>query len=349
MNYNVFIAEISHAAERAMSEELISARLKVIYAEVIRIFIQRKYNKVSIVESQCNSIISIVEAVEKELKANACDMLYDLYFKGNKETLKTKLISKGKEFYKMRSANSFTQYTLNSTKEMYHVPFELKYKIANYRYSCVGHPCFYLGESSYVCWEELKRESFIYSNVAMFESTEDLTFIDLSIPSLNKELNEVDLYMLPLIIAVRLAVKRPGENYIPEYDIPQLLMECLARLREEEPNTKIAGIKYTSIYREFKGLLFDRNTVMRKCSNYVILPYTKLTKGVCPIIEKQFKFCGCISLAEIAVANPSVLTNNNEGKYAQSCFGVIEKQLKLQKTLNSGMLTYNSLSGALSF
>ena len=39
----------------------------------------------------------------------------------------------GTSFYRMRSADNYTQYTKNTEDEMYHIPFDKRYLIGNER------------------------------------------------------------------------------------------------------------------------------------------------------------------------------------------------------------------------
>ena len=81
----------------------------------------------------------------------------------------------------MRSANTFAKYTKESSEEMYHIPFELRYKVGNARFNIPGFPIFYLASSVYGCWEEMKRTDLDFANVALFKPTKDLIFLDLSV------------------------------------------------------------------------------------------------------------------------------------------------------------------------
>lgn len=38
---------------------------------------------------------------------------------------------------------------------MFHIPFQMRTNVVNYRYSISGYPCFYIGSSILSCWEEM--------------------------------------------------------------------------------------------------------------------------------------------------------------------------------------------------
>ena len=60
-------------------------------------------------------------------------------------------------FFRARKISRLTRPT---RRDLFHVPFEEREKLASQRYSIPGVPCLYLGSSAYVCWEELGRPEF---------------------------------------------------------------------------------------------------------------------------------------------------------------------------------------------
>lgn len=118
----------------------------------------------------CDSIIEVIRKVESGNRSSAFDQLYELYFgKDNGICLNICDIKAGTSFYRMRSADNYTQYTKNTEDEMYHIPFNKRYLIGNERYSLTGFPTFYLSSSIYSCWEECNRCNLDFSNVALFK------------------------------------------------------------------------------------------------------------------------------------------------------------------------------------
>ena len=290
----------------------------------------------------CDSILHVIHLMKSGRRFEAHSLLYDLYFseKGRKY-LCTCTIDRATAFYRMRKADTYTQYTSKKSEEMYHIPFELRYKVGNERYSISGLPTLYLSSSVYGCWEETKRPNLDFSNVALFKSTKPLLFLDMTLPTPTKTLNQSMLMGLPLIYASRLEVQHNGENFIPEYIIPQLAMECLIQTRNEEINEDtLIGIKYESIYQNRRDLLFKENDRDHLFINYAIPPFSSIDTGVCPLIKELFELRGNTSWAEIKYKNAMSL-NYGECKtyYDLSVFGIIEKKLNL---LSHGMLTYRT-------
>lgn len=62
---------------------------------------------------------------------------------------------------------------LFSKEEMFHIPFEKRSIIKSQRYSIPGFPALYLGSSSYICWDEMKRPNFQNIHISKFEFIPD--------------------------------------------------------------------------------------------------------------------------------------------------------------------------------
>ena len=303
-------------------------------------------------KSICDGILSLIELVNLGKRHEACDLLYDLYFSDElKERLRRFELKKDSSLFRMRPADTYTQYTRgrdskNGEDEMYHLPYELRYKVGNERYSITGLPVFYLSRSVYGCWEEIKRVNIDYSNVALFKNQKPLTFIDMTLPSEKHTLHENSFLSLPLIFACRLKVAHPEGLFIPEYIIPQLVMECLIRRRNGNFINRdvIVGIKYESVYNSERDLLFTQQDRKDVFINYAIPPFESPTTGICPIIKQIFKFWDCTSWAEINYRDPKIIENINKSAYDNSVFGIIERRLQIK---DPAVETFSSWTGCL--
>lgn len=298
-----------------------------------------------LIDKMCNGILDIMDLLNNNRRQEAHRKLFDLYFKdSNSERLRLCTVNADTCFYKMRSAEKFTQYLKDEGEAgMYHVPFEQRYKIGNDRYGITGFPVFYLSSSSYGCWEELKRPNLEFTNVALFKSTQNMLFIDMVLPSNEETINKKFMMSLPLILASRLKVKHPEGNYIQEYSIPQLVMECLIDNRTEVVvDDTIIGVRYESIRRNDVGLLFTDIDEDNIFVNYAIPPFKTMEKGICPEIMKLFYLWNSVSWAEITYKHPSWcvdVDNKVKTHYQESKFGIIEKYLCER---DRGMLTYHT-------
>lgn len=301
-------------------------------------------DKSALVEKLCTGLLDIVDLLNSNRRQEAHNKLFDLYFKDNHhERLQLRTVNSDACFYKMRAAEKFTQYLVDEgVPGMYHIPFELRHKIGNDRYGISGFPVFYLSSSVYGCWEELKRPNLEFANVALFKSTKELLFLDMVPPSEEKSLDKTSLLSLPLVLASRLEVKHPGENYIQEYSIPQLVMECLieSRVKGNIDAESIIGVRYESIHRSDAGLLFNEVDKDDISVNYAIPPFKSMEKGICPVIMSLFYLWNCTSWAEMTYRNSSwCVPKDTETHYEDSKFGILEKYLNLR---DIGVQTYHT-------
>lgn len=123
----------------------------------------------------------------------------------------------------------------------FHIPFEMRTNVMNYRYSISGHPCFYFGNTILTCWEEMhcpSLDDLVVSRIEV-QANETLKVLDLRLP---KEENKGDdkkiankrlLMTWPLIIACSIKTITPNAPFKFEYVHPQLLMLALKENNKE--------------------------------------------------------------------------------------------------------------------
>lgn len=176
-------------------------------------------------------------------------------FKGVQKSV---LLATGSEFYRARSSNSGEQF---EKKHLFHIPFELRHKVSTNRYSIPGFPALYLGDSTYVCWEEGNRKRLRDVSFSRFESAVPLNLIEITrFEDFNEEVtNEPQSlsqlkYLLryvstfPLILACTCRVKEYDANFKAEYIIPQLLLQYVTKQKD------IDGIKFPSTKVDYKKI-----------------------------------------------------------------------------------------------
>lgn len=67
-----------------------------------------------------------------------------------------------------------------SSSEMFHIPFQLRHKVSEQRFSISGLPCLYMGNSIYASWLEMNKPKLNSFQVAKLEFTyNDLKLLDL--------------------------------------------------------------------------------------------------------------------------------------------------------------------------
>lgn len=293
---------------------------------------------ISKIDTNCNNILKICEKYQQGNIADAIQDLYELYFANNELALAS--IEGNTDMYRMRSAD---KNRLFSESEMFHVPFELNYLLKNERYSISGFPSLYLGSSIYVCWEELGRPDFDYSNVAFYKTTNELKLINMKLPRKEQELNLNFILFIPLILASSLVVLHPDGVFKEEYILPQLVMHCLIKYNSAN-QIKMDGICYESVHTKGKDCWYDKRDYYKKFVNYVFPVIDISPKGQCEQLKKKFRYWTVISFNQYETKfyiNIDRKEVDSYNPYNSSKFNILEEYLKKR---NPDMLTYDKHS-----
>lgn len=195
-----------------------------------------------------------------------------------KEKLNSKKEQKGHSYYRMRVIDE--PRTELSSKDLFHVPLNMRSKIQTQRYSIPGYPCLYIGNSTYTCWEEMGRPAMHNSWFARLQNQKSIMLLDLRIP-LKENFLKAPLYyvrLFPFIIACMMPIKDYKAVFKPEYLFPQLILEWVIS------NKKYDGIYYTSTHK-------DEEFVYPADKSYnVVIPVKNPLQaaGFCPNLKETF-------------------------------------------------------------
>ena len=287
----------------------------------------------------CNMIKDIARCLEKGLHVTAFKKLDNLFHGTKKHNALSKsmpvsTLEKDTPLYRIRLVDERKKKL--SHNDMFHIPLNRKGIIRTQRYSTPGYPCLYVGESIYGCWEEMHRCNFDQCFVSRLEITQDLTLLDMRVPTewMYKERLDAVLLRMPLIIACSIIVKNPDDVFKPEYSIPQLLTEWIINNNNNGSGKRkkglIYGIRYTSSFAskefEFPGTKSD-NVVF-----FVLDPLS--SKKHCPELSKLFKITSptCNEYEKLKKGydvDSGTYDNeaNLEFNYDSSDFGQLEERL----------------------
>lgn len=242
--------------------------------------------------------------------------------------------------YRMRPTE---KYELFEQEGLSHIPFNLAHNTSNERYSICGLPSLYLSSSVYGCWIEMDCPRIETVNVALFEPKNEVRFLDLSYPNENDVYDEKRIMLLPIIVACDMLVKYPDANYKYEYTIPQLILECLVKYRNQKMPGQTLGIRYISVKRKTTKLAYTYKDFKRLYYNFVFPPVEIKYEGQCPIIKGNFLFKkATTSFYMQNIEREMPLLKEYKDKYEQSLFFRLESHLR-----NSNILTYTNRAGAL--
>jgi hypothetical protein len=183
----------------------------------------------------------------------------------------------GTSFFRIRSKNYLNSKPFEKV-DLFHHPFEKRGKVSSQRYSIPSFPCLYVGDSLYVCWEELNRPDLRKIQAVRFQSTAPFSVfnIDFSVYGNPDKINKLKPYELrsylllwPLFAVCSIEVQddRKSDPFKPEYIFPQLLLQYfipifLASLKSGGFNDLI-GVQYGStrvnqvLYRQQNNSFFN--------------------------------------------------------------------------------------------
>lgn len=247
---------------------------------------------------------SALTELEKGLNSN---------LKNFEEILNVREFHSNTNFYRIRIHK--LNYPLKP-ENFFHIPFDLRGKIKTQRFSIPGFPSLYLGNSSYVCWEELNRPNLNDFQIVRLENTQPLKVIDLSPPkSDNKSPNEYYKYLMiwPLVLASSVRVRNYDNYFKPEYIIPQLLLQWVRK------NNRIDGISYQTTHIDFKDSLSKGEFL-----NIVLPVKENKLKGLCSELENEFRMTESISVQLNQCSTSGLMDGGDFNRYNNRNVQVIE-------------------------
>ncbi|RIJ45504.1 hypothetical protein D1614_22820 [Maribellus luteus] len=253
-------------------------------------------------------------------------------------------LAENSNLFRIRTVNS--NYPL-SKKEIFHIPFNMRERVATQRYSIPGLPCLYLANSIYVSWEELGRPSDNIIQASRFCNTRELRLLDLTNDIYSNKYdagnNPIENWQLfyyltiwPLVAACSVKVPDRNATFKPEYIIPQLLLQWINK-------NELDGIKYSSTH-------IDLNNTNHVGHMYnIVVPVKSFDKdeGYCDELVEMFKVSSVIPMQLTQIAMNRIvegdlrnedlrgieLIEGNRILYSVSSFGKLEAQLmKLEPT-----------------
>jgi hypothetical protein len=214
--------------------------------------------------------------------------------------------------YRIRADRALAAAQRPSRRDIFHVPFESRHRVANERYSIAGLPCLYLGSSIWICWEELNRPEFDSVWVSRFRFFADITVLDFQFPPVlawhlfgvvlkkfrdaqgkapPKELQNrfdekfIASYILcwPLPAACSVKVESRVGSFFPQYIVPQILLQWVTKVQ------RVDGIRY-----------FSTKTAPKEADAYAhcsyVFPARNISgSGHCSRLREQFHLTAPIS------------------------------------------------------
>lgn len=236
--------------------------------------------------------------------------------------------------YRIRSDRS--EFKIPDRGDIFHVPFEKRRLVGNQRYSISGLPCLYLGSSLWICWEELGRPALDGLWVSRFRIVKPVSVLDFQFsphqvwrmfealgvgaPKAIDRTSEAELKAhfnldflksyascWPLIAACSIKRDQRIGTFVPEFIVPQLLLQWVAQ------EARVDGIRYFSVRTPTQG-----NHLLAH-SNCVFPVKTVSFKGHCAELKKVFALTEPISweaLTAVDFGTRSIITNKDSNAFA---------------------------------
>jgi hypothetical protein len=312
-----------------------------------------------LIEGQINSILSSVDMYYRGFPSESYRKLsasLNILLKQKLLPIQTVPLSfKGKNFYRIRVSSN-----KNLTKaDLFHIPFQMREKVSTQRYSIPGLPCLYLGDSTFVCWEELGRPNFDNMHIARFDlsaSNFKFLFFNISVNDVRDRsfvktndgiyISQLVVFLCywPIFAACSTVVEKPDDVFKPEYIVPQLLLQWLVKTKG------IDGIQYKSNRINVTGHSLGTFT-------NVVIPIKDINEsGFCHQLVSKIKLTNPISWQLLDIADPKKesskqiedlhvsdlrramyieLINGERTNYLNTKFGILEDKLNL---MNAGYI-----------
>ena len=308
---------------------------------------------IPLIQDQIILILASVEAYNRGFPAESYKRLTTALNILVKERLlpitKAPIIDNKSNYYRIRVSENKSL----SKSDLFHIPFHLREKVSTQRYSIPGLPCLYLGDSVFVCWEELGRPSFDNIHVARFDlscSSFNFLYFNTSVKEIRercftrsldgKFVNHLVQFLCywPILTACSLVVSKPVDVFKPEYIVPQLLLQWLVRSK------KIDGV----IYKSNRVNISSHN--VGTFANMVIPIKETDRYGFCPILSRTVKLTQPISWQLLDISDPKKefpfrssvdlevddlrramfieLIEGEKANYLKTKFGLLEEKLK---------------------
>lgn len=211
--------------------------------------------------------------------------------------------------------------------DIFHIPFEKRQIVSPQRYSILGLPSLYLGGSVWVCWEEMNRPAFEQIQVSRFKAVpmsnvrvldfayrpavmaRFATFLQSDLHKVTDNAEFILSYAMcwPLLADCSIRVRYPDNPFVPEYVVPQLLLQWI---RDE---SHFEGIRYFSmrIAQHEDGLDAEQiQAAASAAANYAFPTVRKASTGHCKQLSSQFELS--MPMAWPVIQNVQMITLDPE-------------------------------------
>lgn len=213
----------------------------------------------------------------------------------------------------------YSESDLISRKDIFHIPFTKRYKVAQQRFSITGVPCLYLSGCAFTAWLELNKPNFSNLWCAGFRANKEIKVLDLAIrlDSILKEKNNIGkLLFYPLVLSTSYTTKYPQSPFKEEYIISNIILQAIIH------NTNLKGIRYFST----------------KISNYQPKYSWMATNIVLPALKSCNEYDDeLVSSLLLTYPQPCSTLIHSPNMGGVSCMGLLMNEIHDRDNLNNGI------------
>lgn len=221
-------------------------------------------------------------------------------------------------------------------EDLFHVPFEQRYKLASNRYSIPGYPTLYFSNSIYTAYKELGEPDYDDLYASKFQHTGFYNRTESVLDLMNYPQFDDPSYIYryiarwPLVMACNIKVGVPNAPFKPEYILPQIVLQWVKN-NLKIGSRKIIGVMYPSSKFAVNQEQFDGSFY-----NTAIPVHHSNKEGFCDVLSKMFVLTKPISFNEALSTNfkatqqgqvKSISLNGAKTEYIETDFGKIEEVL----------------------
>lgn len=222
----------------------------------------------------------------------------------------------GQPFYRLRSAD----YEVTNPQGLFHLPFELRYRVKGYRFSIAGYPSLYAASTPELALRELHQDTWTPDLYAARLRVVEAPIKDVRLLDLRNRIEELrsrytkptDMYdgqvmrflaSWPLIMATSVPTGHPPvpdksgclqyPGFIEEYVLPQLVLEWVYNSRNRNTPYKLAGIAFSS------SRVSLRESAFAGAFNIVVPAEQPSRSGYCSVRIRQFEVSTPVSVKNL--------------------------------------------------
>ena len=228
-------------------------------------------------------------------------------------------------------------------QDIFHLPFELRHKATTGRYSLPGVPMLYLGGTVYICWEEMGRPlvddivvSAFWTPAGVNPRILNFGFRPAYVGGVVQDKHVVPAFVTsycvcwPLMALCSIKAKRRDEPFVPEYVLPQMLLQWLIATKG---TGGFDGIRYFSCHVDHHS-----GKPQHPMCSFVFPPKQYPATGLCPVLQAMFDWTSPLPWQEIAARPPPIDSEcyrrfqfapypGTTEDYGSTAFGEVEARL----------------------